>query len=348
MRSIVIEGITGRSEILVGHSVSELPKYVGNSRAVLAVDTEVVRRHRDKLPDWPIIEVLPGEDAKNLDSVNKLYQQFLDLELDRSCTVVAVGGGAVLDVAAFAANTYLRGLRCGMVPTTLLAQADASIGGKNGVNFGGFKNLVGTFRQPDFVLCDTVFFDSLPEQIVRSGFAEVIKHAAIGNERLFEYIEDHAESIAALDNDRFEHVLHSSLLVKTHIVEGDELERDERRKLNYGHTVGHAIESVHGLHHGESVSIGMVVAAEIAEKRGMLTAAERERLAALLKRFGLPTAMDVCDGGALFEALHHDKKRQGDVIFMPLLTKIGDCRIVAIPLQTLKEALDDLCKSSPQ
>ena len=175
--------------------------------------------------------------------------------------IVAIGGGIVCDVAGFAASTYMRGLSFGFVPTTLLAQVDASVGGKNGVNLHGYKNLVGTFAQPGFVLCDPELLRTLPTEEVRNGFAEVIKQAAIGDALLFSFLEAGPDAALSLDRAAIDRIVYDCLKVKTNIVKEDELETGERRKLNFGHTVGHAVEKVHGLRHGEAVSIGMMAAA---------------------------------------------------------------------------------------
>ena len=155
---------------------------------------------------WPVIEIGTGEESKTLATVERLYEAFLAHEIDRSSLIVAIGGGIVCDVAGFAASTYLRGLSFGFVPTTLLAQVDASVGGKNGVNFNGYKNLVGTFTQPRFVLCDPALLRTLPEAEVKNGFAEAVKQAAIGDETLFSYLEEHVREALSLDPDVVGHV----------------------------------------------------------------------------------------------------------------------------------------------
>ena len=205
--------------------------------------------------------------------------------------VVGIGGGIVCDICGFVASTFLRGVRFGFVATTLLAQVDASVGGKNGVNFGGYKNMVGTFNQPEFVLCDLDLLRSLPEEQLQCGFAEIVKHAAIADAGMFEALEKDAERALALDPMVIEGLVYDSLVIKSTIVNQDEKETGERRKLNFGHTFGHAIEKVTGVPHGQAVSAGMVLAAGLSHQRGLITASEKDRLCALLEQLNLPTGM---------------------------------------------------------
>ncbi|MGI5865081.1 MAG: 3-dehydroquinate synthase, partial [Myxococcales bacterium] len=251
-------------------------------KLIIVTDATVRRLHGARFPDAPVIEIGQGEAAKTLTTVASIYERFLELELDRSAFVLAIGGGIVCDVAAFAASTWMRGVPFGLVPTTLIAQADAGIGGKNGVNLREYKNLVGVFRQPSFCLCDTSFLTTLPDRELRCGLAEVIKHGAIADRALFEFVEERAPALLDLAPDALDRVVSDSLRIKAGIVAIDETEQGERRKLNFGHTLGHAIERIAGLPHGEAVSVGMVLAARLSARRGMLEAKDADRLEALL------------------------------------------------------------------
>ena len=207
MRQLRIEGQTLPSVVAVGESIKRLPSYHSGTRSVVITDRNVRGAHGHRFPTSSVIEIGLGEASKTLATVEEVYEAFLALEIDRASTVIAVGGGVVCDVAGFAASTYLRGLRFGFVPTTLLAQVDASVGGKNGVNLHAYKNLVGTFAQPAFVLCDFDLLGTLPAPEVRNGLAEVVKTAAIGDHELFSFLEatvkGRSPSIGALSSESF-------------------------------------------------------------------------------------------------------------------------------------------------
>ena len=291
MRKMTIRTKSGRCTIAIGESISRLHRYCdGLSKGAIITDRTVRRLHGHLFPSLPVIEIGAGEEIKTLSTVEAVYGEFLKLGLDRSSWVIGIGGGIVCDVAGFAASTYLRGLSCGFVPTTLLAQVDASVGGKNGVNYRGYKNLVGVFSQPRFVLCDTALLRTLPKEETANGYAEVIKHALIGDASLFTYLESNREEALTLDEKVMEKIIHDSLIVKKGIVALDEREAGERRKLNFGHTFGHAVEKSEGVRHGEAISIGMVLAARMSEARGMLTGNDTARIEGALKDFGLPVA----------------------------------------------------------
>jgi len=230
-------------------------------------------------------------------------------------------------------------VRFGFVASTLLAQADASVGGKNGINFRGYKNMVGTFNQPDFVLCDTSLLQSLPPAERQSGFAEIVKHAAIADGAMFRLLEENTPKAIALETELVEHLVHRSLAIKSGIVNQDEREAGVRRQLNFGHTFGHALEKVTGLPHGHAVSIGMVLAARLSQRRGLLTAEDERRLRALLVCLELPVQVGF-DRQAAVEALGKDKKRAGEAIYFVLLHGIGRAVIEAIPLHELQAAME--------
>ena len=343
MRTIDLN-ITGKTcRILPGASFKALKELCAPDNTVIISDKNIRNLHGDKLSPYRIIEVEPGEENKTLETVNSVYKQFLAAGLDRSTTIVGVGGGIVCDITGFAASTYLRGLPFGFVPTTLLAQVDAGVGGKNGVNFHGYKNLVGTFNQPGFVLCDFSFLRTLPYGELKNGIAEVIKSALINDNILFEYIENNREAIVSLNNDAIENIVSNSLKVKTCIVSRDEKESGERRKLNFGHTIGHAIEKAGGYRHGEAISIGMSLAAGLSEMRGTLAREDTLRIRSLLASFNLPTELK-SDPDAVMDAIRKDKKREGTGIHFVFLGGIGNAVIEIIGITELEEALFDLCQ----
>jgi len=272
------------------------------------------------------IVVPDGDASKNLRELSRLYEKFLDLGLDRHAAVVALGGGVVGDLAGFAAASFLRGIPFVQVPTTVLSMVDASIGGKTGVNLARGKNLVGAFHQPRGVFIDTVTLASLPKRERAAGAAELIKAAAIWDADLFAWLETHIEAFLALEPEIVLHGIERACAIKAEVVARDEREGDLRRLLNFGHTLGHAIEKharYRGILHGEAVAIGMVFAAERSEALGLSPSGTAQRLAALLERAGLPTTAPDRPRKAYLSAIGVDKKRQGSGIHFVVLKGIG-------------------------
>lgn len=342
MRSFNFAGNTGNSRIELGGTFEQLGEFCATKKTAIIIDRNVLDLHKDKLSQYQrLIEVEPGEQQKTLTTVDAIYERFLEWELDRSSTIVGVGGGMVCDIAGFVASTYLRGIPFGFVPTTLLAMVDASVGGKNGVNYHGYKNLVGTFNQPGFVLCDFDFLRTLPYEELKNGIAEAIKSALLGDEALFDYIEGNNEEISSLNTDAIQKVVRDSLNVKIDIVSQDETEKGERRKLNFGHTIGHAVEKAAKIPHGEAVSIGMVVSARLSKRKGTLTEKDVKRIELLLSYFQLPIQYKN-ERSIIMDAVRKDKKREGDNIHFVLLNGIGSCRIETISMDELQEVLFDL------
>ncbi|MFP4630326.1 MAG: 3-dehydroquinate synthase, partial [Desulfohalobiaceae bacterium] len=330
MRRLDVQGASGTSRILIGQGLLEdLPRQADQEEMVVITDQRVAGLYQERFPTVPLIIIPQGEEHKTLDTVQHIYQELLALEADRSTCVVGIGGGMVCDVAGFAASTYLRGLHLGLAPSSLLAQVDASVGGKNGVNFQGYKNLVGVFRQPEFVLCDLDLLQSLEPVDVGCGLAEIVKHAAIADAKMFELLEQRVEDALSLDRDCLQRLVYDSVRIKAEIVNQDELEKGQRRKLNFGHTFGHALEKVQGLPHGQAVSLGMVLAARLSVSQGLLAADKAQRLIRLLQALDLPVKIQG-DPQELLEALGKDKKRQGQSIHFVLLEDIG--RAVVRPL----------------
>jgi 3-dehydroquinate synthase len=261
----------------------------------------------------PTIEVLPsGEAQKSLEVASRLYDRLADMHADRRTLVVAVGGGVIGDLAGFVAATYARGLALLMVPTTLLAMVDSSVGGKVGVNHPKAKNLIGAFHQPIGVWIDTACLETLPEREYRSGLAEVVKYGVILDADLFAYLETKAEAILRRDPEMIPTIVARCCRLKADIVERDEREKtDLRMVLNYGHTFAHAFETVAGYGtwlHGEAVAAGMICASRLAERGGLVGRELTSRQEQLLARFGLPIAPDAWPVADLFEAMHSDKK----------------------------------------
>jgi 3-dehydroquinate synthase len=295
--------------------------------------------------DVELIAVSPGETSKSIEAATDLWREMLDLGADRKSIVVAVGGGVVGDLAGFVASTFARGLRFFQVPTSLLAQVDSSVGGKVGINLPEAKNMVGAFYQPTGVLIDTATLATLPANEYRSGLAEVLKYGVILDAEFFAYLEAHVREINARQADVLAYVIARCCQLKADVVEHDEREETGLRAvLNYGHTFGHAFESLSGygtLLHGEGVAIGMCCAARLAQRLGRVDAQFIERQQKLLEAFGLPTAVPNLDRDQIIEAMQHDKKVQHGKLKFVLPNRLGHVEPVGeIDLQEVKAALD--------
>lgn len=322
MRELALSGPSGRCRILVGEKIANLSKYCAGGQAVIITDAQIARLHSKNFPEAQVIAIGSGEKAKTLKTVERIYRNLFSFGLDRAALIVGIGGGVVCDIAGFVASTYLRGLRFGLVPTTLLAQSDAAIGGKNGVNLYSYKNLIGTIRQPEFCLIDFDFLKTLPRSELANGFSEVVKHAAIGSPALLYFLENNSPALLAADAAALERAVSDSIAVKIKVVESDEREEGARMALNFGHTLGHAIEKTAKIPHGQAVSIGMGAAIRISIAKGMLGESDGSRIISLLESFGLPTSTGF-NKRQVMDAIRKDKKRRGEQINMVLLAGIG-------------------------
>lgn len=338
MKTITIEGNSNHSNVMVGEDIENVEEYIPENRLVVITDTNVKRHYGNNFPKGDLITIGTGEKIKNLDTVTSILDKLIELEADRTTFLLGIGGGIVCDITGFVASIYLRGIRFGFVSTTLLSQVDASVGGKNGVNFEGYKNMVGVFNQPDFVICDPRVLNTLPQKELFNGCAEIVKHAAIADRDLFSYIEESYEGIIKIDRPVMEKLVYDSVVIKSQIVNRDEKEGGERRKLNFGHTLGHAIEKVTGVGHGEAISAGMAAAAKLSENKGYLSATERERIEKLLQNLKLPTSIEA-NREKLIRAIMRDKKREKDNIHFVLLEGIGKAVVEQIAIDELIEAI---------
>lgn len=337
MRSLTVAAGTGTSRLFLGEDLGALASLAQGTKRFAITDPNVRRLYGHRLEGFTVLEMGLGEANKTFATVERLYRGLLENGADRGSFVVGVGGGIVCDVAGFVASTYLRGLRFGFAPTTLLAQVDASVGGKNGVNLDRYKNLVGTFNQPEFVLLDYQVLGTLPIRELRCGIAEIVKAAALSDPALFEFLEEKAEAVLALEPAALGRAIEGAVEMKVGVVTRDEKESGERMLLNLGHTFGHAIEKTHDYQHGEAVSLGMVIAADLAVEKGLLARDQAPRLERLLARFGLPTRVEL-NGEAIAEALSKDKKRFGGVVNAILLERIGKAAIHPVSLDELRQS----------
>jgi 3-dehydroquinate synthase len=338
METIQIQGETASSRILIGESLRNLVDYVPQNRCVIITDANVRNYYQRQFPPFPVIEIGMGEKIKTLDTVQSIYEQLMDYELDRSSFLVGIGGGIVCDITGYVASTYLRGIGFGYVATSLLAQVDASVGGKTGVNYRGFKNMIGTFNQPQFVICDLGLLQTLPEDERWCGFAEIIKHAAIADPDLFAFLESNVDKALELDREAIEKLVSDSIKIKARIVNEDEKEKGERRKLNFGHTFGHALQKVAGVNHGAGVSAGMVIASEFSVKTGLFDKPSHERLRSLIAKYKLPLEVSAKNED-LLEAIRMDKKRQDLNIQFVFLKAIGQAVVQKMGLDELNKLM---------
>jgi 3-dehydroquinate synthase len=291
--------------------------------------------------------ILPdGENYKTLESLQKIYDVAVENRLERSSTMVALGGGVIGDMTGFAAATWLRGINFVQVPTTLLAMVDAAIGGKTGVNHPQGKNLIGAFHQPGLVLIDPEVLQTLPVREFRAGMAEVIKYGVIWDAQLFAELEasQRLDAMGDMKSELIDSILVRSCQAKADVVSKDEKEAGLRAILNYGHTIGHAVESLTGytqVLHGEAVAIGMVAAGQIAVELGMWTQQETERQNVLIEKAGLPTKLPAgLDIEATIEALQIDKKVKAGKVRFVLPTQIGVVKVTdQVPSDTIRQVL---------
>jgi 3-dehydroquinate synthase len=296
--------------------------------------------------------VSPGEGSKAWPTLTSLIDRLMALRVDRKTVILALGGGVVGDLAGFVAAITLRGLDFVQIPTSLLAQVDSSVGGKTGINVPAGKNLVGAFHQPILVLTDLGTLNTLPARERRAGYAEIVKHAAIGDAAFFPWLEANGAALIAGDPAARARAIRHSCETKAAIVAADEFEADRRALLNFGHTFGHAFEAETGfgeaLVHGEAVAVGMALAATFSVRLGLCPAEARDRLIAHLDAVGLPTRMDQVPGGPfspdiLLDHMAHDKKAEGGRLTFVLLRDLGDAFIArSVELGPVREMLSEL------
>ncbi len=272
-----------------------------------------------------------GEASKNLDTVASLYEFLIEQSFDRNDVLLALGGGVTGDLTGFAAATYLRGIRFIGMPTSLLSMVDSSIGGKTGVDYKAYKNMVGAFYQPSAVYINVSALQTLPEREFLAGMGEVVKHGFILDKEYHGFLKENVSSVLAKDSEALFSMIHQSLCIKRGVVERDPKEKGERALLNFGHTIGHAIEKLNefALLHGECVSVGMVAAAELSVLRGVLSRAEADEVKALLVAYGMMTEVASLEKDVLLSVCHRDKKADGSKIKFILLNKIGQAFIDA-------------------
>lgn len=286
--------------------------------------------------DSEILSFPAGEPSKTLATISQLYDKMVDLRPERKSGLIALGGGVVGDMAGFVAATYLRGIRFIQIPTTLLAQVDASVGGKVGVDHPGGKNLIGAFHQPSAVVIDTGTLKTLDLRQVKAGLAEIIKHGVIADQALFDTTRDSLDALLNVDETIYGDLIPWNCRIKAKVVEQDERESGIRAILNFGHTIGHAIESLTGYErylHGEAVAIGMLVEAQLGERLGFTPSGVVSALIDLLGRAGYPVQKPEISSGDLIGSMFHDKKVEAGTLRFVFPVEMG--RVIIMPVNDL-------------
>ncbi len=286
-----------------------------------------------------------GEQSKHLDTVGDLYEQLIREHFDRKDILLALGGGVVGDLAGYTAATYLRGIKVIQLPTSLLAMVDSSIGGKTGVDFRGYKNMIGAFHQPSAVYMNLSVLNTLTDAEYFSGYGEIIKHGLIKDMAYYQYLHSHYEEICRRDRDVLEEVVAGSCEIKRQVVENDPKEQGERALLNFGHTLGHAVEKLmnFGMLHGECVALGMVAATYLSARRGYITQEEYTRVVDTIRKLHLPVTVSGLDAQEVIEVSKSDKKMDAGQIRFILLKELGQAVITTdVTVEEMKEALEQI------
>ncbi|MGP0628745.1 3-dehydroquinate synthase [Nitrospina sp. 32_T5] len=343
-------------EILIGQNLfgtfsGRVPSLAGLRRAVIVTHPSIRALYGPALEaglkqagiENRIVEIPQGEAHKTLASAGVVYDHLMQHAYDRNTLMVALGGGVIGDLTGFVAATYQRGVPFLQVPTTLLSQVDSSVGGKTAVNHPLGKNMIGAFYQPRAVIIDLNTLKTLPSDEFRAGMAEIIKYGVIEDPDLFKYLEDNVDAIQSQDPQALTHIIETSCAIKARVVEKDERESNYRMVLNYGHTIGHAVEALTEYtqyKHGEAVAIGMVIAAHLSHQMGYCDAATVERITKLIDRYGLPTALPEFPARAYIESMYRDKKAREKKIRFILVRSLGQVEIVdAVPEAELEKVL---------
>ena len=339
MKQISAINFSGKkTNFIFGGTIQDAIEQSQSRKIVFITDELILNSHAEIFLGYPVISIPSGEKSKIQSTIDNILQQLIEYELDKDDFIVGVGGGVVTDIAGFIAAVYKRGTRLGLMPTSILAMVDAAIGGKNGINHGQVKNMIGTIYQPDFIVFDFFMLKSLPDLEWVNGFAEIIKHACIKDADLFDQLEQHSLNDFKADLNFMSAIINRNVIIKSEIVIKDELDKSDRKLLNFGHTFGHAVENIYQLPHGFAVSIGMVVACKLSEQLTGLSAFKTNRIVELLSRYGLPVHHKI-DHDVVFDMIKKDKKRNGENIDFVLLNDIGDAHAKPVSLSFIKENL---------
>jgi 3-dehydroquinate synthase len=316
-----------------------LEKLTAKDNTVIITDENIFTGNQKKFNGWNTIVLKPGEQYKIQPTVDSIIEQLIAFGTDRKTFIVGIGGGVVTDITGYVAGIFLRGVKFGFVPTSILSMVDAAIGGKNGIDVGMYKNMVGLVRQPEFLLYDYSFLKSLPKNEWVNGFAEIIKHACIKDPPMFKLLEEHKLNDFQKNKNLLSKLIQRNALLKCKVVQQDEFETGERKLLNFGHTFGHAIENMYKLPHGHAVAIGMVIACMVSESYKKFKSTGM--VISVIKKYGLPVYQSF-DAKKVLNVMRSDKKRIKDIINYVLLEKIGKAVVEPIPINDVANIIKQL------
>lgn len=348
MKKLIVKSKSGNYPVIIGSGLLRRANYffkkAGITRkCVLICNKKLYNLYGSNLidnidNDTEVIIIKDGEEVKSLETVKVLYDRLIELDINRSSTIIALGGGVTGDLAGYAAATYLRGISLVHIPTSLVSQIDSSIGGKVGVNYKNIKNAIGSFYLPKLVLTDIKALRTLPKTEFNNGMAEVIKSAVIDNKNLFCFLKKNYESIKKQEPNTMLKLIIKTCNIKIKIVEQDEREKEIRKILNFGHTFGHPLEMLHGYKHGISIAIGMVMATKMAKEFEILKDESLlNRLKSMLKTFNLPVDYPLLNND-YWNLLIKDKKREEKMVFI-LPERIGKVKMVKSDVEKVKKAI---------
>ena len=336
MKRVQFKFGSASTDVYFDGSFSQLGKIADKKNAVIITDENIFKAHPSKFKGWDCIVLKPGEEYKVQETANAIIDQLIEMEADRKTTIIGVGGGVITDLTGYVASVFMRGVAFGFVPTSLLAMVDAAIGGKNGIDVGVYKNLVGIIRQPKFLLYDTSLLKTLPQAEWQNGFAEIIKHACIKDAAMFSLLEKNNLDSFQKSKKLIRTLVTRNARIKIKVVQQDEFEKGDRKLLNYGHTLGHALENQYELSHGQAVAIGMTYASEISA--ALIGFKQTERIVKVIRQYGLP-AYAAFDAKKALAVLKMDKKRERSSINYILLEKIGKGVVQSLPLTTIEKLI---------
>ncbi len=338
---MLLKGKNNNSRIIVTNAEKWLHQHPTKGSIILITDSHLNSCYPNFLKNIPRIVIPFGEQHKTRETVDYIIQQLLNLSADRQTFLLGFGGGVITDLTGFVASVFMRGIAFGLIPTSLLAQIDASIGGKTGYNFNGYKNIIGSFYLPDFVLCDISFLTTLPQKEYLSGLGELIKYGLIADQELYRFINNNIPEILNRNKAILEYLIPKVMAIKTTIVAEDEHEKGLRKILNFGHTVGHSLEKHQDIPHGFAVNIGMMTALKLSCQINHISSSEIDYFSKLSCQLGLPTQHEIPIED-LVEAMKKDKKKQNSHIDFILLKQIGEAEITTFSYPQIKELLYEL------
>jgi len=319
--------------------LSQIHQIVDVANCIFIVDKNLFALYEKQYKRYKTIVISPGEQYKVQATVDDIMRQLIDLKANRSTVLIGMGGGVVTDITGYVAATYMRGIDFGFIPTTILGMVDASVGGKNGIDVGIYKNIIGTVRQPSFILHDYSLLKTLPDAEWANGFAEIIKHACIKSKAQFSELSKHNLAYYRKNKSALSQLIQQNVGIKIKVVQQDEFEKGDRQQLNFGHTLGHAIENEYKISHGNAVAIGMVMASQLSAK--ILKFNNHLQLVALLQKYELPTSLNF-NMKKVMENLLMDKKRKHNEIHFILLARIGKAAITPLQISDLEGKLSEV------